>query len=120
MSQLGQMSARVEQTGASMAAIAVTATFSQMAFAEATGVTFPLLSDWGGSTAEAYGVRYEEWKGHSGVAKRSVFVVGTDGKIRYRWVSEDALVLPPLNEALEALTTHTREGGHSEAIGSDS
>lgn len=86
-----------------MAAIAVTATFSQMAFADTTGVTFPLLSDWGGATAEAYGVRYEGWKGHVGVAKRSVFVIGTDAVIRYRWVTDDALELPPLEDAMRVL-----------------
>lgn len=101
------MARQVEEMGASLAAIAVTATFSQMAFAETTGVTFPMLSDWGGQVAEAYGVRYEEWKGHAGVAKRSAFVIGADGLIRYRWVSEDALVLPPLETALEVLVRET-------------
>lgn len=98
-----------------MAAIAVTATFSQMAFAESTGVTFPLLSDWGGAVAEAYGVRYDEWKGHAGVAKRSVFVIGEDGLIKYRWVTDNALVLPPLEEALRVLME--QEGTNDEAIG---
>jgi peroxiredoxin len=31
-----------------------------------------------------------------GVAKRAAFVVGTDGKIAYAWVSEDAGVQPDL------------------------
>lgn len=112
------MASRVEELGGSTAAIAVTATFSQMAFAEATGVGYPLLSDWGGAVAEAFGVRYQEWKGHAGVAKRSVFVIGTDGVIRYRWVTEDALVLPPLAEAQEALEREAR-GGADAAIGAE-
>jgi peroxiredoxin len=89
--------------GASVAAIAVTATFSQMAFAEHFGIEIPLLSDWGGRTAEAYGVRYDVWKGHEGLAKRSVFVIDRDGVVRYRWVTDDALVLPDLNEPIEVL-----------------
>lgn len=88
---------------ASVAAIAVTATFSQMAFAEHFHIELPLLSDWGGRTAEAYGVRYDVWKGHEGLAKRSVFVIDRDGIIQYRWVTEDALVLPDLNEPIEVL-----------------
>lgn len=103
MSQLGQVSDRVVSAGGSVAAIAVTATFSQMAFGEAIGVGFPMLSDWGGALADAYGVRYDEWKGHAGVAKRSVFVINPDGLICYRWVTDDALVLPPLDHAVEVL-----------------
>jgi peroxiredoxin len=111
------MSSRVEAAGGSMAGIAVTATFSQMAFAQTTGVSFPLLSDWGGAVSDAYGVRYDEWKGHVGVARRSVFVIGTDAVIRYRWVTDDALVLPPLEEAMEVLMAET--GGKNAAIRTD-
>lgn len=109
MSQLGHASSVVERIGGSLAAIAVTATFSQLAFAETTGAKFPLLSDWEGQVADAYGVRYGVWKGHSGVAKRSVFVIGSDGVIRYRWVTEDALVLPPLEDALDVLAADKGE-----------
>lgn len=84
-------------------AIAVTASFSQMAFAEQLGIDFPLLSDWEGTVAEAYGVRYHMWKGHRGLAKRSLFVVDQTGTITYRWVSEDALVLPPMDELVVAV-----------------
>lgn len=113
------MADRVRDAGGSMAAIAVTATFSQMAFADATGVSFPLLSDWSGAVSDAYGVRYAEWKGHAGVAKRSVFVVRTDGLIRYRWVTDDALVLPPLDEALEVLLEETGQGDEYATISPD-
>lgn len=100
---MGQRIKDIARTGAALAGVAVTATFSQMAFARHLGVAFPLLSDWGGSTCEAYGVRYEEWKGHAGIAKRSLFVIGGDGVIRYRWVTDDALVLPDLDEPLDVL-----------------
>ena len=93
----------ISDRGAHVTAIAVTATFSQMAFAEHLGVGFPLLSDWGGATADAYGVRYEVWKGHEGLAKRSLFVIDREGVIRYRWVTDDALVLPGLEDPLEVL-----------------
>lgn len=95
----------MEAMGAKIAAVAVTATFSQMAFADHLGVPFPLLSDWGRGTCEAYGVRYDVWKEHDGLAKRSLFVIDSDGTIRYRWLSDDALVTPDLEEALEVLAT---------------
>jgi peroxiredoxin len=69
-----------------------------MAFAEHLGIDFPLLSDWEGTVAESYGVRYDVWKGHRGLAKRSLFVIDNAGTITYRWMTDDALVLPPLDE----------------------
>jgi peroxiredoxin len=102
---LGQRAKEVEGLEASVAAVAVTATFSQMAFAEHFHIELPLLSDWGGRTAEAYGVRYDAWKGHEGLAKRSVFVIDRDRTIRFRWVTDDALVLPDLNEPIAVLRT---------------
>jgi peroxiredoxin len=100
---LGQIESNVEELGGRVAAIAVTATFSQMAFATHLGIGFPLLSDWGGATAGAYGVRYINWKGHDGIAKRSIFVIDQQGVVRYKWVTEDALQLPDLGEAMAVL-----------------
>ena len=74
-----------------------------MAFAETLGIDFPLLSDWGGTTADAYGVRYDIWKGHTGLAKRSVFVIDREGVIRYVWSNDDALTLPDFDEVMEAI-----------------
>jgi peroxiredoxin len=100
---LGARAADIEASGAELVAIANTASFSQMAFAARLGIDFPLLSDWGGETAAAYGVRYDAWKGHRGLAKRSIFVVDGAGTIAYRWVTDDAHVLPPLDEMIDAL-----------------
>ena len=72
---MGQRAAEIRALGADLLAVAVTATFSQQAFAESLGVDFPLLSDWDREVCAAYGVQYDVWKGHHGLAKRSVFVV---------------------------------------------
>lgn len=100
---MGQRYGEVEAVGGSAVAVAVTATFSQQAFARGLGVRFPLVSDWGRDVAAAYGVRYDVWKGHDGVAKRSLFVIDRDGVVRYRWVTDDAEVLPELGDAVSAL-----------------
>jgi peroxiredoxin len=100
---LGQAAPRIEAVGGSIAAVAVTATFSQMAFSEHLGAPFPLLSDWGRETCAAYGVRYDVWKEHDGLAKRSLFVIDADGVIRYRWVTDDALVTPDEREAIDVM-----------------
>jgi len=91
--------------GGRIAAIAVTATFSQMEFAKHLGVPFPLLSDWGRETCAAYGVRYDVWKEHDGLARRSIFVIDRNGTIRYRWATDDALQTPVLEHALESMTS---------------
>lgn len=73
-----------------------------------------MLSDWDGVVAHSYGVQYLEWKGHARLAKRSVFVIAADGRVQYRWVTEDALVEPDLRKAilvLESLAGPSSEPG---------
>lgn len=99
---MGQRAAELEEQGARVLAIAVTATYAQLAFAERLGVTFPMLSDWDRAVCSDYGVRYDSWKGHDGLAKRSVFVLDRAGVVRYRWVTDDASVQPDLDEVVRA------------------
>jgi peroxiredoxin len=100
---LGQRAAELRELGAEILAVAVTATYAQQAFAATLDIDFPLLSDWDRVVCESYGVRYSVWKGHAGLAKRSVFVIDRSGVIRYRWVTDDALVLPDLDEVVAAV-----------------
>ena len=51
----------------------------------------------------AYGGQYDVWHGRQGVAKRSVFVIDRQGIVRYRWVTDDALVLPDFDAAIAVL-----------------
>lgn len=95
-----QQAAEIASLGASIVGIAVTATFSQQQFAKDLQLSFPLLSDWGGAVSDEWGVRYDVWKGHEGLAKRSLFVVDTDQVIRYAWVTDDATDLPDYDEAV--------------------
>lgn len=97
---MGQIAPRIRERGGQIAAIAVTATFSQQAFAEGLAVDFPLLSDWDREVCSAYRVRYDVWKGHTGLAKRSLFVIDTGKVVRYVWSTDDALQLPDLTEAV--------------------
>ena len=98
---MGQRTGELRELGAEILAVAVTATFAQQAFAAALDVDFPLLSDWDRAVCESYGVRYSVWKGHAGLAKRSIFVIDRSGVIR--WVTEDAPVLPDLDEVVSAV-----------------
>lgn len=100
---MGHRSGEFYDAGAAVLAIAVTATYSQMAFAERLEVDFPLLSDWDREVCAQYGVQYDAWKGHTGLAKRSLFVLDRSGVVRHRWATDDAAVQPDLDLALEAV-----------------
>lgn len=100
---MGRRVPEIRALGAEVLAVAVTATFSQQAFAASLGVDFPLLSDWDRCVCADYGVRYDVWKGHDGLAKRSVFVLDRDGVVRYRWVTDDASVQPDFDEVVQAV-----------------
>lgn len=84
-------------------AISVDSRFSLDVFAEKNGLEFPLLSDFNKEAATGFGVLYEDFLGLKGVAKRSVFVIDTEGVIRYRWVTDDARNKPNLDEVRDAL-----------------
>ena len=81
--------------------------FSHQKFAEQHDIEFPLLSDSDGRVAESYGVLRDELLGHRRVSKRAMFLLDTDGTVRYRWAGEDPEAIPdltPLHEAFEALS----------------
>ena len=61
--------------------------FSNRAYAEKIGVTFPLLSDWGGKVTHQYGLYKDEYQ----AARRVNFLVGKDGKIKEEQVDDDAI-----------------------------
>jgi len=94
---------RWEGLGATVVGVSVDSPFVTTRFAEETGVPFPLLSDFNREASKAYDVLYPDFFGLEGVSKRSAFVVGDEGRIRYAWVTEDADVLPPFDELREAV-----------------
>lgn len=101
---MGRLTPRIRAAGAEVAAIAVSTIFAQQAFARSLSVDFPLLSDWSRQVCGAYGVRYGEWKGHDGLAKRSMFVIGRDRRVQYAWSTDAAAVLPDQEAIVAGLT----------------
>ena len=104
--QVAERWPEAETLGARVLAISVDSPFVVQRFAEETGVSFPILSDFNKEAITAYDVKYEDFFGSHGVAKRSAFVVDKAGTVRYAWVTEDADVLPyfaAIREVVEAL-----------------
>ncbi len=80
---------------AQVLAISVDSVFTLAKFKEDQKLNFPLLSDFNKEISRAYNALYEDWiLGMKGVSKRSAFVIGGDGTIRYAEVLEKAGDLP--------------------------
>lgn len=96
---------RFENLGARVVGISLDLPFSLKAFADQLRLSFPLLSDYGRQAVRAFGV--EDTRPFAGLfpglARRAVFVVDAEGRVVYRWVSEDPKVEPPYAEVQAAV-----------------
>ncbi len=92
-----------EDLNAAVYGISVDSPFAQEAMAQKEGINFPLLSDFNREVSGAYEVLYAELLGFKGVAKRSAFVINTDGIITFSSSSEDPHDLPDFEAIVEAL-----------------
>jgi peroxiredoxin len=94
---------RLSQAKAQVLGISVDTFFALKAFHTDQKLTFPLLSDFNKQTIRDYGVYNEDMIGLKGIAKRAVFVIDADGKVRYRQVLDDARNEPDYDAVYKAL-----------------
>ena len=95
----------ISNLNAQVIAISNDGPFANKAFAEKHNLNFPLLGDYNSKTIQDYGVLMKDLlhiKDYN-AAKRSVFVIMEDGKIGYKWVSEDPLKEPNYEEVKDFL-----------------
>jgi peroxiredoxin len=78
---------KLEATDTQVLGVSMDSPFSNKAFADQIGVTFPLLSDWGGDTTRKYGVYVDKYK----AARRVNFLIGKDGKILEEQIDSAAI-----------------------------
>ncbi len=86
----------ISDAGAQVIAISNDGPFANKAFATANRYTFPFLSDYNSKTIRDYDVLMKDLlhiKDYN-AAKRSVFVIDVDGKIGYKWVTDNPLEEP--------------------------
>jgi glutaredoxin-dependent peroxiredoxin len=74
--------------------------WTHVSWMQALDLNFPLLSDWNGEAVRGFGIA-RDFRGMSDVARRSAFLVDTDGTVRGAWAYEDADV-PDMDELLTA------------------
>ncbi len=97
--------AEFNSLNAQVIGISVDSPFSNKAFAEKNGLTFPLLSDYSRYVSSQYCGLINNFAGLVGLSasNRAVFVVDEKGKISYAWISESPLVEPPYDEVKKAV-----------------
>lgn len=92
---------------ADVIAVSVDSPFAQEAWKKSAGFSLTLLSDFNRAAVTAYDVSDEnflpEILGFHGVAKRSAFIIGKDGIIKFAWSSNDPAVMPPFDEIRQKL-----------------
>lgn len=87
-----------------VAAVSVDSPYSHRAWAAELDVRYPLLSDFGRTFIERYGVPSRDLPLLPGVASRSAFLVDGTGIIQYAWYEPKDRGLPPVEDILEALS----------------
>ena len=75
--------------------------WTHVAWMQALGLDFPLLSDWNGDATQGFGVAYEH-RGLRDVSARSAFVIDDGGVVRAAWRYESS-ELPDFDEILAAV-----------------
>ena len=85
--------------------ISVDSPFANKVFAEHHNLNFPILSDYNRNIIEKYDVvmpslgKLKDYK----AAKRAIFVIDNDQKIKYKWVSDNPLIEPNYEEIRNAI-----------------
>ena len=91
------------ELGSKVYAISGDSPFAQEAFAQTNSLNFPLLSDYSHEVSKAFDVEYDDLAGYAGPAKRSAFVIDSEGTIQFSSSSDDPTVLPDFDAIKAAL-----------------
>src|SRR3954467_15393996 len=77
----------LEAANTQVLGVSMDSTFSNAAFAEKIGVTFPILSDWGGEVTKDYGIYNPKYK----AARRVTFLIDKKGVIQEMKTDSEAI-----------------------------
>lgn len=94
---------RFAEAGGTVVGVSTDLPWASRAFAEAEGLSFPLVGDHDRTAVEAYGVTadFEDLELHD-VARRSVFVIDGSGTVTYAWAADHPGQEPPYEDVLAA------------------
>ena len=88
---------KLEAADTQVLGVSMDSAFANKAFADSIGVTFPLLSDWGGEVTHQYGLYVDKYK----APRRVNFLIGKDGKILEEQVDSAAIDPTKIVDACE-------------------
>ncbi len=88
---------KLEATDTQVLGVSMDSPFANHAFADSIGITFPLLSDWGGDATHKYGLYVDKYK----AARRVNFLIGKDGRILEEQVDSAAIDPSKIVDACE-------------------
>jgi glutaredoxin-dependent peroxiredoxin len=96
---------RFKEKNVNILGISVDSPFANKVFAEHHSLNFPILSDYNRETIEKYNVvmpnlgKLKDYK----AAKRAIFIIDNNQKIKYKWVSDNPLIEPNYEEIRKAI-----------------
>src|SRR5579871_7019953 len=93
MKAFQQNLSKLEGADTQVLGVSMDSPFSNFAFAQQNGVTFPLLGDWGGKVTREYGLLKKfDIEGISmESARRATFLIDKSGKIIHEQVDSEAV-----------------------------
>lgn len=97
---MASQSERVSKAGGQIAAISVDPPETSKEMAQELGISFPLLSDPMLETIDAYRLRAD---GHE-MSVPAVYVIRPDSTIAYRYVGENIMDRPTVDQLVEAVS----------------
>ncbi len=89
---------KLEAADTQVLCVSMNSSFSNKAWAQQIGVTFPLLSDWGGDVTKEYGLYNPKYK----AARRVNYLIDKDGKVVEMQLDSDAIDPTKTVEACQA------------------
>src|SRR5664280_1846257 len=98
MQAFQQNLAKLEAADTQVLGVSMDSPFSNKAWAEKIGVTFPLLSDWGGDVTKEYGLDNPNYK----AARRVTYLIDKGGKVIEMQLDSEAIDPTKVVQACEA------------------
>jgi len=98
MQAFQQNLAKLEAADTQVLGVSMDSRFSNQAWAEKIGVTFPLLSDWGGDITKEYGLYNPQKK----IGRRVNYLIDKDGKVIQIQLDSEAIDPSKVVQACEA------------------
>ena len=93
MRNFQQNLSKLEASDTQVLGVSMDSPFANKAFADQTGVTFPLLSDIGGKVSTEYGLykEYDKFNTKIPGARRATYLIDTNGRVVEMQVDSEAI-----------------------------